>query len=195
MNMNSDMLKAMVAGYFRYKKQCPVVAFETSDKLRWSTGEPADVLVLTDSRVLYEIEVKISLADLKHDLAKNKHHYFSNAPDVFPVNKFYFAMPDELTNKAIEICNEVYPYAGLLSVSKFPFVSAALNFGVQEEKSARILNNRRLAIKEILYLLKEQSGTVCRLARDKASAESNLQKEQKENIELKKLLTLTGMRV
>jgi hypothetical protein len=193
MSFTSAEIKSTVAGYFRYKRQCPVVAFEASDKLRWAIGEPADVLVVTESRCLYEVEVKISLSDLKHDLKKNKHFWFSKQPENYPVNRFYFAIPNELTNDAIVICKELYPYAGLLSVSKFPFSSNALNFGVYEAKTPRILNHRRLKIEELIFIIKEQSGTVCRLSRDKALMESNYQKVQRDKLELEKLLKLAGI--
>jgi hypothetical protein len=193
MSYTSSEIKSTIAGYFRYKGQCPVVAFEASDKLRWSTGEPADVLVITESRMLYEIEVKVSLSDLKHDVLKTKHHWFTDSPDTYPVNRFYFAVPTELEGKAVDICKELYPYAGLLSVDKFPFVSSAVDFGVHTIKQPRILNTRRLEISEIIFLIKEQSGTVCRLSRDKALLESKYKKSVEDNVELEKLLKLSGI--
>lgn len=192
-DFTSAEIKSTVAGYFRYKGQCPIVAFEASDKLRWSTGEPADVLVISESRMLYEIEVKVSLSDLKHDVLKSKHRWFSSSPETYPVNRFYFAVPDDLEGKALEVCKELYPYAGLLSVDKFPFVSSAVDFGVHVVKQPRILNIRRLEISEVIFLVKEQSGTICRLARDKALLEANYKKSMKENTELGKLLKLSGI--
>ena len=193
MKLTASEIKAMVAGYFRYKRQCPVIAFEASDKLKWADGEPADILVITESRMLYEIEVKISLSDLKHDKKQGKHSSFLNRPDYLPVHKFYFAVSEDLANKAQDICKDFFPYAGLLVVSKFPFNSAALDFGVSEYRSPKILNNSRVEVKAIIRLIKEQSGTVCRIARDKAVAESSLIKAQKESVELEKLLKLAGI--
>ena len=186
-------IKAMIAGYFRYKKQCPIIAFEASNRLKWATGEPADILVVSESRMLYEIEGKLSLSDLKNDKKKGKHYMFRRQSDYLPVYKFYFATPKELSNAALDIVREYYPYAGLLAVSKFPFNSAALDFGVQEVISPKHLNNKPLPMKDIIYLVKEQSGTICRLARDKALAERTCKKVQSENIELNKSLTLAGV--
>ena len=150
-------IKAMVAGYFRYKKQCPVVAFEASNKLKWADGELADILVVSESRMLYEIEVKVSLSDLRGDRKKRKHNSFLEGPSYLPTYKYYFAVSKELADKALDICNELYPYAGLLVVSKFPFNSTAFDFGVRECKSPKHLNNKRLPLKEVLFLVKEQS--------------------------------------
>ena len=172
MNFTALEIKAMIAGYFRYKKQCPIVAFESSNKLKWATGEPADILVVTESRMLYEIEVKVSISDLRGDIKKNKHSSFRNRPSYLPIYKYYFAVSEELADKALEICNEIYPYAGLLAVYKFPFNSAAMDFGVRVYKSPKHLNDKRLPLKEVLFLVKEQSGTICRLARDNASLQA-----------------------
>jgi hypothetical protein len=169
MILTSLEIKAMVAGFFRYKVQCPVVAFEASNKLKWATGEPADILVVTKSRMLYEIEVKISISDLRGDRQKRKHSSFRNSPSYLPVHKYYFAVSNELSDKALDICNEIYPYAGLLEISKFPFNSAAVDFGVRVRKTPKCLNSARLPLKEVLFLVKEQSGTLCRLARENAS--------------------------
>lgn len=171
MNMPAAEVKAMVAGFFRYKSQCPIIAFEASDELKWSSGEPADLLVVTKSRMLYEIEVKVSLSDLKSDIKKRKHQFFTNAPEYLPVHKFFFAVPNEIDSQALVIVEERFPYAGLLAVSKFPFNSAALDFGVRVIKSPKQLNSKPLSMKGIVFLVREQSGTVCRLARDKALAE------------------------
>ncbi len=195
MRFTSDELKAMVAGYFRYKRMCSLIAFEASDRCQWSQGEPADVLAVTNARLLYEIEVKISLTDLKNDIKKKKHQIISRYPGELPIHCFYFAVPDDLTNPALEIIKEVYPYAGLLSVSKFPFVSSAYEFGVRAEKEPRVLSTKRLPLRELLVMVREQSGTLCRLARDKAEAENHQIKTTNELKETKKLLKLANISV
>lgn len=193
MNFTSDELKAMVAGYFRYKRACSLIAFEASDKCKWSSGEPADVLAVTNNRMLYEIEVKISLSDLKNDIKKNKHQLITRFPGELLIRQFYFALPNDLINKAKDICDELYPYAGILSVSKFPFISAAYDFGVSSIKEASILSTRKLPLREILVMVREQSGTICRLARDQALAEREKLKMKDELMETNKLLKLANI--
>lgn len=184
MSFTASEVKAMVAGYFRYKKQCPVVAFEASNILMFATSEPADVLVVTESRMLYEIEVKISISDLKNDIKKKKHWSFINRPNYLPVHKFYFAVPQDITDIALDICNDLYPYAGLLSVTKFPFHSAAASFGVIPEKPPKHLNPKPLSLRQIVYMVKEQSGTLCRLARAAAVADKKHKDALSENCKL-----------
>ncbi len=171
LGLSTTEIKTMVAAFYRYKKQCPVVAFEAWDRLRWGNGQPADVLIITESRMLYEVEVKVTISDLRSDINKSKHAWFTRYPTEQPVYNFYFAVPEEIGEKAREICEERYPYAGLITVNKFPFDSAALNFGVSVVRSAKHLNSKPLSLREIIYVVREQTGTVCRLARDKAMLE------------------------
>lgn len=53
----------------------------------------ADFLYITKSDYLYEVEVKISIADFRADQKKNKYH---DHPDV---RGFYYFIPQELYNK------------------------------------------------------------------------------------------------
>jgi hypothetical protein len=159
--MNADEIKAAVAAYFRYDKQAALIAFEASDHLSGWSGEPADVLVVTDSRLLYEIEVKITLSDLKHDEVKNKHRHFRTDDKNYPVNRFFFAVPNEIAVNAEEICEKMYPYAGILSVK---------GGTVNHPKQARILHTKKLSFRQIYELTRQQSGTLCRLSRDLADS-------------------------
>jgi len=59
-----------------------------------------DLLVLTQSGYAWEIEIKISLSDLKAD--KKKHHqHFSNK-----IKRLYFAVPIELQEQALTLIPE-----------------------------------------------------------------------------------------
>jgi hypothetical protein len=166
--MNSEEIKAYVAGHFRYEKQCDLICFEAAVNF----GELSDVLVVTDARRLYEIEVKISITDLKRDVDKRKHTAFRDGlssydtggryfpPGTFihkqPVNRFYFAVPQEIWVPAEEIIERLYPYAGLLSVH---------GGYVDHKKQAKLIHNNKLSFKTIVSLTKEQSGTLCRISR------------------------------
>jgi hypothetical protein len=59
--LSSDAIKASVAAYFRYARQCPLVAFEAAARLNGGYTEQADVLVVTGDRYLSVVEVKTSL--------------------------------------------------------------------------------------------------------------------------------------
>jgi hypothetical protein len=76
----------------------------------WGLGiHEVDLLVLSPSNYASEIEIKISLADLKADL-KKEHGHYSNK-----IKKLYFAVPKELEEKALEIIPE---RAGLFVVDQ-----------------------------------------------------------------------------
>jgi len=166
--LNAEEIKAYVAGHFRYEKQCDLICFEAAVNF----GELSDVLVVTDARRLYEIEVKVSIPDLKRDMEKKKHSVFRNGssnyevgvgyfpPGTFiskqPVNRFYFAVPKEIWVPAEEIIENLYPYAGLLAV----------NGGyVDHKRQAKLIHNNKLSFKTIVSLTKQQSGTLCRISR------------------------------
>lgn len=159
--LNAEEIKAAVASHFRYEKQAALIAFEAADGVSTWGGEPADVLVVTDSRLLYEIEVKITLSDLKHDAVKSKHSYFVNNNSKNVVNRFYFAVPYDIAVPAEEIIEKMYPYAGLLSVH---------GGTVDHKKQARILHTKKLSFRQIYELTRQQSGTLCRLSRDLADS-------------------------
>lgn len=74
----------------------------------------ADLLVLTQSGYLIEVEVKVSLADLKRDADKAKWRYPAFTEKV---SKFYYAMPDYLWNKQAAK-DAIRPGAGVLVVTR-----------------------------------------------------------------------------
>jgi hypothetical protein len=77
-SINSDQIKAIIASYWRYIRQCPVIALEVNSNLSSYSGEEtADVLAVDKLRYLIETEVKVSLADLRRDIEKEKQRDFS----------------------------------------------------------------------------------------------------------------------
>lgn len=155
---NAMLLKARVATYWRYDRQCPMLAIEASSRLiGWNSGGQSDVLVLNKQGQLIEIEVKLSISDMRGDREKPKHYHFYKEyfddeaflPDVkgwryyrdrwgirkryvteepgYPISMFYFAVPECLRRSAIEVIAELYPYAGLLVVED-PANGYGINF-------------------------------------------------------------------
>ena len=103
-------MKTRLLLYFRDIKRFPIVATEWKDM---------DVVVC-DLKFKHEIEVKISISDLKADFKKFKFMYFGEEfyqehRDFVP-NNFYYAIPDELKEKAIPIIEENAPFAGIIVV-------------------------------------------------------------------------------
>ena len=79
----------------------------------------ADVLTVTKVLKIVESEIKISIPDLQSELTnKRKHILYMNkgySPPYTLANRFYFVVPDNLLNKAKQVCSERYPNAGILS--------------------------------------------------------------------------------
>ena len=74
----ADQVKARVLQHFRYDRQFPMVALEANCTLRgWSDSGQADILGVDKKGLLHEVEVKLSIADLRVDIKKAKHwhHY------------------------------------------------------------------------------------------------------------------------
>ena len=184
--MNSEeQLKAVIASYWRYVRQCPVIALEVSHNLSAYAEERADVLAVNKNRFLIETEVKVTLADLKRDARKSKHRAFrDNLPTRCVARYFYFAVPKDIANKACPICNDLYPYAGVLGTNGLD------EYGVVIYRQAKFLPGKRLRYPQVLRIIFNQSSTVCRLARkveELIRVQKNLETQLKEYRDLKRL--------
>ena len=116
----ADDLKTLGMAWLRFQKQFDLVC--TEDPTR-----SADVLGTDSSiqcRKMIEIETKISISDLKADLKKHgKHERLAKAEtsegsegaDHSPMpTQFYFLVPIELKDKALEVVAETYRHCGLM---------------------------------------------------------------------------------
>lgn len=152
----SDKLKACVGNYFRYRKQCILLAFEA-----FST----DIMAMTEAGTLYEVEVKTSLSDLYRDLKSkaSKHQnfrqgYVSRSQWRCVPHYFYFAVPVPIANKCCLICDSKYGYAGVIGVPDGNSPNVIIY------RKARKLNGVKLIQDQINEIMKQQSGTLCRMA-------------------------------
>lgn len=184
--MNSEQLKAVIASYWRYVRQCPVIALEASSSLSSYGGdELADVLAVNKNRFLIETEVKVSLADLRRDHLKSKHYYFRNNLSRYPVRHFYFAVPRDIANDAKLICDDLYPYAGVLGTDGLD------EYGVLIYREAKPLSSKQLNYPQVLRIIFSQSATVCRLAKkvdEMTRASQNLKEQLKEYRDRERLM-------
>lgn len=108
--MDSSILKTEALCWLRFGRKMPYVATEAG---YWA----ADVLGCND-KFSVEVEVKMSIADLKRDFTgkASKHYLYDNAeaaPSKGAPNYFYFYVPKELEEKAKEIVATNAPKAGL----------------------------------------------------------------------------------
>ncbi len=169
--MTVDQVRAIILAYWRYQRQCPMVALEANCQLSaYNDGGQADILAVTKARLLAETEIKISIADLRKDQHKIKHQFYKaqhfDQPhdfrqDLYPAHYFYFAVPPDIANKAASIIVQLYPYAGLLIAKDLPFQSGPV---VDMSRNAKLLHRRKLSAAELVRMAREMSATCCRLA-------------------------------
>ena len=123
--MNSNFIKMCLLCYFKYKRGM-ICATEVS-----SGGDSiSDVTaMIRDKKLSYEIEVKISIDDLRQEFKKYKHEVIykcinnewnHNFKSIYPCfsNYFYFCVPENILDNAIEIIKEKnIPYYGIMKVN------------------------------------------------------------------------------
>jgi len=181
--MDAEDIKRIVARYLRYDCGCPILALECPSSLAssFNNGGAADLLAVNKQGRLIEVEVKISLADMKADKRKGKHEYYRKVmgmpykntqirfgqkvtiePQSYPTHQFYFAVPFDLGNDAKTLCENMYPYAGLLVQGNYYYGSISV------ERKATILSKEKIGLLEATKLAKAQSGTLVRLLEELA---------------------------
>ena len=182
-------IRRKIARYLRYERNCPVLALECPCRLAstYNNGGAADLLAVDNARQVIEVEIKVSLSDLRADRKKEKHEYFRKLqgmpykkrkqwrftnsekilePLEYPTHLFYYAFPEEIVNKATIICDDLFPYAGILYPSVSIYGSGAYRIRrefVAVKKKAKPLHPGRISLKQITILTKHQSGTLVRL--------------------------------
>ncbi len=163
-----DRIKAIIASYWRYGRQFPLVALEASSRLdTFNDGGQADILAVTQHRLLIETEVKVSLADFRRDRNKLKHKSFREHDGLYPTSYFYFAVPKYIANKACFLCDSLYPYAGILGTDGHSY------YDVLVYRNPKMLSGRKLSLLEIVRMAREQSATLCRLAEELAGLKAS----------------------
>ena len=154
----SDVLKILAMCYWRFDRGCPIVAME------YSYGD-ADVLAVTKDGVVIETEVKVSIRDLKRDGAKPKHWAMQRDTDFTRAHYFFFAVPEDLKEKAQAMIDEKFGYAGLLVVKPVEKgVNPRYNVPVYVAKEAHQFGLKpKLTQKEMMEVVKHMATSLCRM--------------------------------
>ncbi len=112
-------------------------------------GHESDMLIITKSNYMYEIEIKISVPDFRKDKDKRKWQWIDPETGFYSskIKYFYYAMPDYIYEK---VKGEVPEFAGVLIVR-------LINTGgelaiIQVKEPAKIKKHRKLTDKEVLQL-------------------------------------------
>ncbi len=122
-------------------------------------GHELDLIVVTQNRYAWEIEIKISVADLKADLKKKHCHESSK------IKRFYFAVPTSLKEKALVL---IPKNAGLFIVDETDNRWVHLVKAPAVNHNARKLNDEEIqklyelaamriwSLKETIYRLQKE---------------------------------------
>lgn len=105
--------------YYRFTRQCICVDEVGYSGLWWGTrayqGYIADVIILTKSNYIHEIEVKCTKSDLcSLELKKEKH---SNMTNEYYPHYFSFAVPSKLIEDAKIMITKLNPKYGLIEIT------------------------------------------------------------------------------
>jgi hypothetical protein len=97
----ADEIECMLAFHFGYRTNVIV------PNISWGMGlRECDLLVLTPAGYFYEVEIKVSRADLRADFKKRHRHNWG-------ARRFYFCVPERMAD-CQELIAAEYPRAGLL---------------------------------------------------------------------------------
>ena len=166
--MNSDTIKACVANYYRYQRQCPIVALEAWN-YHYPPNQP-DVLVVDVKNRLIEVEVKVSLSDFKADRKKKIWQVREMNPNEWPW-QVYFAVPDVLVEKVQPVLPEG---CGLLEVSSKWHEMYLLERAVKcVVKAPTHKGKAKLSDHYLQTIIAAQSATLCRTLARLTRAKSN----------------------
>lgn len=162
--MNATHLRAIAAEYLRYKRNCPIVAFERS---HWPPTVKPDVIAVTKGRKIIEVEIKCSMSDFRANAKKHSEYLRWNAGYYVP-HQYYFMVLPEMVEK---VKLELPEHAGLMSFIDHKSVWSGLP--KLEIHIAAKMNKLALPIsaKDMVDLVMAQSGTLCALSREIAKSE------------------------
>jgi len=164
--MRSSHIRASIASYFRYKRQCPLIAFE---RACLEIRANPDILIVNKNRMLIEVEVKTSVADFKNDAKKriwqirNSEYHKTLMP-----YQFYYAVPLDLKDKCLKVMNgweekdKKCGKMGLLSVMDKEEIG--WNDVTVYKKSPINKKSKPISLKNIVKMSLHQSGSLCTIA-------------------------------
>ncbi|MBA7660213.1 hypothetical protein ES703_68213 [subsurface metagenome] len=171
----ADVLKINVMCYWRLHRDCPIVALEHD----WGAS---DVLAVTKHGEVIDTEVKCTLHDLKRDKDKTKHlamvrdtdftlgrsALMPYIPSAIRTHYFYFAVPQEMKTKALQVIEDMYPYAGLLVVRPNDFYQwdnyHHIVAPVSAVRRARRFTKPKITESEQMDIVRGLSVTACQIA-------------------------------
>ena len=133
----TSAIEMAVATFFDYRRNLIVPNIGRGMGFRWEI----DLLVCTESRYLWEVELKVTLADLKRDREKSKWaRYEQNTK----IKRLYFCIPKALS----EHVDLIPSFAGILTVS--PTGRVAILRAAADRTKAKPITEKQ--VYKLLYL-------------------------------------------
>lgn len=120
--MNAFQVRALVVRQWLVGADFTNICFETC----WPGFESwtADILALDHKGFLTEVEIKVSMSDMRADAKKELKHELLRAAvggEAYPhlgrmPARIFYALPFSIEGGAVQVIREEYPYAGILIV-------------------------------------------------------------------------------
>lgn len=164
MEITATAIRAIAACWLRYEWQCPIVTFERG--LGWFSRP--DVLGVRPTRRIIEIEIKVTVADFRHDRKKRKWWLADDVSRGLP-ERFYFMVPPAIADK---VKPELPDGAGLLTIKPdhlHPHTGLPLLRVLVDPKAN--FKSSKVSMKDAFKLVKHNTGTLCSLAVSEANHE------------------------
>lgn len=136
MKMHAGIIECAVANLLDFRKHIIVPNISHG----FFFGQESDMLCIDADNRLTEIEIKVSISDLKADFKKNKH----DNPNKY-IGRLIYAIPQELLEKSLPIIPLKY---GIITVKSFgeekPKYFAKWYRKVRHKKYVQPLNNNEV---------------------------------------------------
>jgi len=103
----------------------------------------SDIIAVSKSNYIAEYEIKVSISDYKRDFKKRKHQFLNYNSIQSGPNRFLYALPGSLAEKASKI--EIPEHAGLYLVHQYQ---------IQVIKRPPLLHNQKITDQQIKRLFR-----------------------------------------
>jgi len=123
--MDAKIIEQTVVNFFNYRQNIIVPNVFWG----WGLSHEADLIVLRPSGYAVEVEIKVSLADIKKDNQKRRDHWENNK-----ISRVFFAIPSKLKEKALEIIPTRY---GIICVYEKEY-NGKLFYEARTERNAKL---------------------------------------------------------
>ncbi len=152
----AEQMKIATLSYWRYERKHMIGGIEIKD---------ADVLTVTKKFMLTESEVKVSMADMQREVTTKRYkHMRMNGLLSGLYSKahyFYFVVPAELQEKALEVIQERYHNTGLL-VYDAVYLDIYNPKNISVVRSSKRFKRQPLDVKEMSEIAYGVSNTATR---------------------------------